>query len=98
MANPEWDNYDHHCTICNEPIGSGVFVGDGDGTGQRFAHKTCFDLREVKKAATDLINKLDEIHFNPSYKSVWTIAHLHNVSYTGPSYDDELKKLRKLVK
>ena len=31
------------CTRCNQPIQeSDMFVGDGDGKGQRFAHHDCF--------------------------------------------------------
>ena len=29
------------CDICGTPL-SGVFVGNGDGTGQRFAHEACY--------------------------------------------------------
>lgn len=29
------------CTRCDKPI-EGAFVGDGDGSGQRFAHRDCF--------------------------------------------------------
>jgi hypothetical protein len=36
------------CTICDLPLGKGTIVGDGDGTGSRFAHKHCWDNRRAK--------------------------------------------------
>lgn len=36
----------HYCTRCNGRILDGeAFVGDGDGTGQRFAHFRCYTPR-----------------------------------------------------
>jgi len=36
----------HYCTRCGTEILSGeAFVGDGDGTGQRFAHFRCYTPR-----------------------------------------------------
>lgn len=35
----------HTCTICERPIEGGAMVGTGDGTGQRFAHRACFDAQ-----------------------------------------------------
>lgn len=35
------------CTRCGQPITDGQCVGDGDGSGQRFAHVACYgDRRE----------------------------------------------------
>jgi len=34
------------CTYCHQPITSGVFYGDGDGTGQRFIHAECLAQRD----------------------------------------------------
>ena len=31
------------CSRCGEPLGDDTFVGDGDGTGQQFAHYRCSD-------------------------------------------------------
>lgn len=31
------------CTRCSKPIISGTMIGDGDGSGQRFAHPRCYD-------------------------------------------------------
>ena len=30
------------CTRCNKPITDGHYIGDGDGTGNRFAHPSCY--------------------------------------------------------
>lgn len=30
------------CTRCGEPISDGYMIGDGDGTGRRFAHPECY--------------------------------------------------------
>lgn len=30
------------CSRCDLPITNGSFVGDGDGTGQQFAHFNCY--------------------------------------------------------
>lgn len=30
------------CTRCEEPITDGYMIGDGDGSGQRFAHPECY--------------------------------------------------------
>lgn len=30
------------CTRCGDPITDGYMIGDGDGSGRRFAHPECF--------------------------------------------------------
>jgi hypothetical protein len=30
------------CTRCGNPLGSGTIIGDGDGSGRRFAHAACY--------------------------------------------------------
>jgi hypothetical protein len=49
---------------------------------------------EVRKALKDLIDRLDEIHADPVYKSVWTIHQLHVGPYRGPTYIEELARAR----
>lgn len=39
----------HICTICKTPIEDGVLMGDGDGTGQRFAHPACWYRRDYER-------------------------------------------------
>jgi hypothetical protein len=33
---------DVNCTRCGDPITDGYMIGDGDGSGQRFAHPECY--------------------------------------------------------
>lgn len=35
-----------NCTICELPIDDGEMIGDGDGTGCKFAHPICYYRRE----------------------------------------------------
>jgi len=44
-----------------------------------------------------LVKRLDEIHDNPAYKSVWTINQLHCGEYKGPTYTDELDAARRAL-
>ena len=39
----------HTCTICTLPIQDGTLMGDGDGTGQRFAHTLCWYTRDCER-------------------------------------------------
>lgn len=59
--------------------------------------RNTLDVKLVQKAKA-LIDKIDEIHENDSYKSVWTVAQIHHHPYTGPNYKDELKLLRAALK
>ena len=50
-------------------------------------------------AARALCEKMDMIHDDPLYQSVWTCAWNHGVNYThGPTYEHELKYLKAAVK
>lgn len=44
------------CTRCDKPI-HGAMVGDGDGTGQRFAHKKCYDA-DVSSVTTRTLDTI----------------------------------------
>jgi hypothetical protein len=33
---------DVNCTRCGDPISDGYMIGDGNGSGQRFAHPECY--------------------------------------------------------
>jgi len=41
----------NRCTRCGEPIADGVRVGDGDGVGQKFAHRACYDAGCAEEAS-----------------------------------------------
>jgi hypothetical protein len=47
-----------HCTRCGKPICGGMFVGDGDGDGQSFAHYDCFHQAESEEPKTDHVVKV----------------------------------------
>lgn len=52
------------CTICEQPIVGGVFIGDGDGNmtnGGRFAHAHCYRLRQqIQELENENTELLDE--------------------------------------
>ena len=45
-------------------------------------------------AANRLVNKLDRVHADPKYQSVWSINQLHAGPYDGPTWTNELEELR----
>ena len=49
------------------------------------------------EAAKALVNKLQQIHANPIYQGVWSIAQIHTGPYNGPTYVDELSELEKAI-
>jgi hypothetical protein len=52
----------------------------------------------VINAARALVRKLDLVHQDPLYKSVWFCAFNHGIDYTdGPKYEKELSELRKAL-
>jgi hypothetical protein len=50
--------------------------------------------REVLAAGEALLDKLDAIDKDASYKSIVTIAHIHGCDYTGPNWSAEYDALR----
>lgn len=46
------------CTICNTLNRSGVSVGNVDGSGQRFAHRACYELARIRRE--EIGNELDD--------------------------------------
>jgi hypothetical protein len=49
---------------------------------------------ELVAALEGLVNRLDEIHDDPAYRSVWTISQMHIGPYRGPTYVDALDNAR----
>lgn len=43
------------------------------------------------------VNKLDLIHEDPAYKSVWTLHQVHGGEYRGPTYTAELAAARAVL-
>ncbi len=51
-------------------------------------------LESGVKALAYLVDKLDQIAEDPSFKNVWVMYHVHGGRYTGPSYVLELDAAR----
>lgn len=48
----------------------------------------------LHQALKGLVDRLDEIHADPAYRSVWTINQIHAGPYTGPTYVEALARAR----
>ena len=57
----------------------------------------CAEYVKVRDALKQLIDRLDQVHADPAYKSVWTQYHNHGGRYAGPTYTEALAKARKVV-
>ena len=53
---------------------------------------------EVRAALQGLVDRLDEIHADPAYKSVWTSYYVHGGRYDGPTYVEALARARAALK
>lgn len=51
-------------------------------------------LEAVAASAGALVAKLDVIHADSRYASVWAVNQMHVGAYDGPTYTDELAELR----
>ncbi len=49
---------------------------------------------ELRSAAQALVDKLEAVHADPQYISVWQLNYIHGGRYTGPQYDKELAALK----
>ena len=52
---------------------------------------------KLRQAAEALVKKLEVVHADPAYISVWTLNQLHNGPYRGPIYTEEFNELRKAI-
>jgi hypothetical protein len=50
------------------------------------------------QAANNYVNKMEEIYADPSYESIFVVAHAHGVAYTGPKDCVEREKLKGIIK
>jgi len=48
----------------------------------------------LRAALQGLVDRLDEIHADPAYQSVWTSYMIHGGRYQGPTYVDALARAR----
>lgn len=55
------------------------------------------EVEELRNGLGSLLDKLEVIHNDSTYQSVWTLYELHNGQYSGPNYAEEYKKARALV-
>ena len=54
-------------------------------------------LVDVADKADWLLKRLDDVHADPAYQSVWTLNQLHGGEYRGPRYSDQLTALREAL-
>jgi hypothetical protein len=52
---------------------------------------------EMAVALRTLVNKLEQVHADPAYQSVWTLAWIHSGQYAGPNYSDELAAAKRAL-
>lgn len=52
----------------------------------------------IETLARRLVEKMDLIHNDSAYRSVWFSAPLHQGPYTGPQYVEEINALREALK
>ena len=83
------------CASCEKAVDEHVVEEGG-----RFLCPTCAEarLRDVKDALKNLVDKLDLIEKNDEYQGVWGLYHVHGGNYKGPTYEQEIKKARALLK
>ena len=55
-------------------------------------------VAKLETALSGLVYRLDEIHEDPAFKSVWTVHQLHVGPYRGPTYVDALAAARAALK
>lgn len=54
-------------------------------------------MSEFEKAVRELVEKLDLISRDGRYISVFSIAQNHGYTYNGPTYSEELKRLKDIL-
>ncbi len=56
------------------------------------------EVERLREALAGLVEKLDVVHGDSRYESVWAIAQLHGgVPYSGPTYTAELATARAAI-
>ena len=54
-------------------------------------------VAKLEAALREFLDRLDEIHDAPAYKSVWTVNQLHMGPYQGPTYTEAFAKARAVL-
>lgn len=52
---------------------------------------------QIEAALRDLVERLDFVHDDRAYKSVWAVNQLHVGPYSGPTYEKELEKAKAVL-
>ena len=55
-------------------------------------------VEEIYASAKALVDRMEEVHGSPEFSGVWMLYHVHGGRYDGPSYSDELEKLKEVLK
>lgn len=53
--------------------------------------------KQIRFAADDLIKKLEEVHANDKFNGVFMMAKVHGYEYDGPTYSQEVAKLKEAL-
>ena len=65
-----------------------------EGKGELYVRGLLWQTRTTLSA---LVDKLELIYNHPAYKSVFTLAHVRNMPYDGPTWEAELKVAKALL-
>ena len=88
----------HHNTDYNSPIGRHEPCDDPLPLDMNPAIDTFVRfVQELSRALDTLITKMDSVHADPRYVSVWGISQMHIGPYDGPEYDAELNAAREAL-
>jgi hypothetical protein len=52
---------------------------------------------QLRRALKGLIERLDEVHNDPYYRAVWTVAQMHHGKYEGLTYTEQLDMARSVL-
>ena len=55
-------------------------------------------VAKLEAALSGIVHRLDEIHEDPAFRSVWTVHQIHVGPYQGPTYVDALAAARAALK
>jgi len=80
---------EYKCAICGMPIRS-IMMGVGDGTGQKFAHESCYWRDKYEKSVEDLK------YINKEYDKM-AREYLAFIRHQKESIDNYNEKLRALI-
>ncbi len=55
------------------------------------------EIRRLREALAGLVNRLDEVHDDERYQSVWVLYQIHGGKYTEPTYTEALENARRAL-